>query len=99
MTLESELFESVASEVGSFFLEAVYSASLFQILLTCILIICIAWHFWPTFYPYDEFPRIHRPIVQLLPWYGKSVTEALKEGLDAGRFRNSRGSDHYSSCY
>ena len=82
MTLEHELFESFASEIGSFFIEAVHAASLLQIVLTCISIICVAWHFWPTFYPYDEFPRIHRPILQLLPWYGKSVAEALREGWD-----------------
>ena len=80
MTFMHELFESIAQEIGDHVIEAVYDASILEILILTCIIIAIGWHFRPTFYPYDEYPRIHRPVLSL-PW-SKSVGESLRDGYN-----------------
>ena len=82
MSFADELFESIASELGGYFLETIYLVSLPRLILLSIVLIAIVWQYRPTGYPYDEFPRIRRPIFQFLPWYGKSVADAVKEGWE-----------------
>ena len=80
MSVADEVFSSIAEELGVFLIEAAYEATVFQLLCVLAIVVTAAWLLRPTFYPYNEFPRVRRPVVEW-PW-SKDVGAYLQEGYD-----------------